>query len=97
MAEAIVGRLEKEVMNAPFGRTLGSFADKFFSRFKKTLDYEEYGGALILGIKGVGIVCHGGSSARAIKNAIRMAADYVAKNVQERLSIEMAGFQADVA
>jgi len=97
MAEAVVRRFENEVMSAPFGRTLASFAGQFFSRFKKTLDYEEYGGALILGIKGVGIVCHGGSSARAIQNAIQMAADYVEKNVQERLSVEMAEFKSDVA
>ena len=41
-----------------------------FATFRKRVDYEEYGGAPLLGIDGVGIVCHGKSSSQAIKNAI---------------------------
>src|SRR5437867_5218663 len=44
--------------------------------FKKRLDYSEYGGAPLLGIKGCAIVCHGSSNANAIKNAVRVAAEY---------------------
>ena len=51
-------------------------------------------GAPILGIKGVGIICHGKSSARAIKNAILMAVNFVNNRVQERLSLKMARFHA---
>ena len=64
-----------------------------FKNFKKRLDYAEQGGALILGIKGVGIVCHGGSSAKAIKNAIMTASNYTKNNVLERLSMHMARLQ----
>jgi glycerol-3-phosphate acyltransferase PlsX len=57
------------------------------------LDYAEQGGAPILGIKGVAIVCHGASPAKAIKNAIRTAALYVEKNIPERLARHMERFQ----
>ncbi len=42
-------------------------------RIFKILDYSEYGGAPLLGVKGVSIICHGASSANAMKNAIRVA------------------------
>ena len=44
--------------------------------FKKRVDYSEYGGAPLLGVKGVSIICHGRSNANAIKNAIRVAAEF---------------------
>jgi len=47
-----------------------------FVDFKKRLDYSEYGGAPLLGIKGVCIICHGSSNANAIKNAIRVASEF---------------------
>jgi glycerol-3-phosphate acyltransferase PlsX len=50
------------------------------------VDYAEYGGAPILGIKGVGIVCHGGSSVKAIKNAVKMAHDFAKEKIQDKLS-----------
>lgn len=43
----------------------------------RMLDYSEYGGAPLLGVNGVSIICHGGSSPKAIKNAIRVAAQAV--------------------
>jgi glycerol-3-phosphate acyltransferase PlsX len=44
-----------------------------FRELKKDLDYEEFGGAPLLGIDGVIVICHGGSSAKAIHNAVRVA------------------------
>ncbi len=48
---------------------------------KKRIDYAEYGGAPLLGVNGVCIICHGSSQARAIKNAIRAAVECVEKQV----------------
>ena len=45
--------------------------------FKQRLDYSEHGGAPLLGVKGVSIICHGSSKADAVKNAIRAAAECV--------------------
>lgn len=93
MAENVSRRLKDDMMESLLGKVLAVFGKSFFEKFEKTLDYAEYGGAPILGINGVGIVCHGGSSARAIKNAIMMAVDYVEKNVQDRLAVQVSELQ----
>jgi glycerol-3-phosphate acyltransferase PlsX len=56
-----------------------------FGKMKKTLDYAEYGGMPLLGIDGVTIIGHGGSSAKAIKNAIFAAERFVDSGINERL------------
>ena len=66
------------------------FAQNAFRQFKHRLDYSEYGGAPLLGIKGVCIVSHGSSNANAIKNAIRVAMEYANSKlnhtIEERIS-----------
>ena len=54
--------------------------------FKKSTDYDEYGGAPLLGINGTCIISHGRSTSKAIKNALRVAADYSSKRVYEAIS-----------
>jgi glycerol-3-phosphate acyltransferase PlsX len=54
-------------------------------RFKKELDYAEYGGAPLLGVNGVVIIGHGRSNAKAIKNAIRVAKEEVERAVNEKI------------
>ena len=49
--------------------------------FRRDLDYAEYGGAPLLGINGVCIICHGGSTAKAIRKAIDVAQRMVRANV----------------
>ncbi len=61
-----------------------------FSDFKRRLDYSEYGGAPLLGIKGVCIVSHGSSNSNAIKNALRVAADFANKGINQRIEAELA-------
>jgi fatty acid/phospholipid biosynthesis enzyme len=53
------------------------------------LDYAEYGGAPLLGLNGVAIIAHGGSGPKAIKNAIRVASDAAAHNVNQRISEDL--------
>jgi glycerol-3-phosphate acyltransferase PlsX len=90
LAESVTYRLKKDMMKSFTGKTLAMLGHNFFKRLEESLDYAEYGGAAILGIKGVGIVCHGNSSARAIKNAIKMAVTYVNNHVQDQLSRQMS-------
>jgi glycerol-3-phosphate acyltransferase PlsX len=93
MAEAIGIMFERE-MSRNFISKLGFWLGrKAFENFKRNLDYAEYGGALLVGIKGVGIICHGSSSPKAIKNAIKTAAEFVNNRVQERLEEGLAKFQ----
>ena len=61
-----------------------------FKRLKKRLDYSEYGGAPLLGIRGVSIICHGISSSNAIKNAIRVAKEFADNKVNARLEAELS-------
>jgi glycerol-3-phosphate acyltransferase PlsX len=60
-----------------------------FVDFKKRLDYTEYGGAPLLGLKGVAIVGHGVSNANAIKNAIRVAKQFAESGINERIEQEL--------
>ena len=52
-----------------------------FDDFKKRLDYSEYGGAPLLGVRGVCIVGHGSSNEKAIMNGIRVAAEFAPADV----------------
>ncbi len=55
----------------------------------RRLDFEEYGGGVVLGINGLGILCHGRSSSKAIKNAIAMAAHFIEKRIPNRILLEL--------
>jgi glycerol-3-phosphate acyltransferase PlsX len=56
----------------------------------RALDYSEYGGAPLLGVQGIAIICHGSSSANAIKNAIRVALQAVRSGLSQHIGAEMA-------
>ena len=59
-------------------------------RVFRVLDYSEYGGAPLLGVRGVSIICHGSSPARAIKNAIGVAAQSVESRLSQHIAAEFA-------
>lgn len=59
-------------------------------RVFKVLDYSEYGGAPLLGVRGVSIICHGASPPRAIKNAIQVAIQAVESGVSQKIGAEFA-------
>ena len=77
-----------KTMSAKVGYVLSRRA---FQNFKKRVDYSEYGGATLLGVRGVCIICHGGSNANAIKNAIRVAAEFAEGQVNEKIEGHLAG------
>jgi len=52
----------------------------------KSYDYEEYGGVPLLGVNGVSIICHGSSTSKAIKNALKVAHTMVEKDVNSLIS-----------
>lgn len=89
VAEAVTSRFKEDMIRSPAGRLLFLLGRRFFKKTVNSLDYAEYGGAPILGIQGVGIVCHGSSSARAMKNAIKLAVDNVENRLQEHMSREL--------
>jgi phosphate acyltransferase len=90
LAEAVSSMLRTEI-KASFLSQIGYFLSRSaFRKFKKKVDYAEYGGAPLLGIDGVGMICHGGSNVKAIKNAIRFAHEYASKGVNQRLAEKLA-------
>jgi glycerol-3-phosphate acyltransferase PlsX len=58
--------------------------------FREKLNYEEYGGAPLLGVNGVCIICHGSSSSRAICNAVRVAGEFVRSGLNDEIDREIA-------
>lgn len=72
----------------------GALLRPAFLALRSQLDYAEYGGAPLLGVDGVCIICHGGSSAKAIKNAIKVAARFVRQDVngEIREQLEANGY-----
>ena len=90
LAEMIKGVLKEELVRTPV-RKLGALLSRgAFTGLMARLDYSEYGGAPLLGLKGGCIVCHGRSSPKAIKNAIRVARDFVAAGIPEKVAEKIA-------
>ncbi len=82
----MLGAIIREELARDLGSRLGAVLSRSaFARFKKRVDYTEMGGAPFLGINGAAIICHGTSPPKAIKNAIRVAAEWVQRNVNEHI------------
>jgi phosphate acyltransferase len=76
-AEVIMSMVREEIGRAgPLARLGAALMMKPLRRLKSRTDYAEYGGAPMLGVDGVALICHGGSNARAIKNAVRVASRF---------------------
>lgn len=83
-------RLLKHELKASIQTKAGALLTRpAFQKFKKRLDYAEYGGAPLLGIKGVTVICHGRSNAKAIRNAIRVAHDYCTGDVNSKIEASL--------
>ena len=72
-AKLIMDMLKEEIYASTKGKIGGMFLKPSLSNLKKKMDYAEYGGAPLLGVNGVSVVCHGSSKARAIFKAIEVA------------------------
>ncbi len=89
LTEMITVLLKKD-LSRHFSSQIGALLSrKAFQSFKTRVDYSEYGGAPLLGVKGVAIICHGRSTPKAIKNAIRMARELCLCKVNEKIEEEI--------
>ncbi|MGN1153694.1 MAG: phosphate acyltransferase PlsX [Candidatus Gastranaerophilaceae bacterium] len=68
------------------GALIGLLAKPFMRRIYEKINYEEFGGALLLGVKGITVISHGRSKAYAIKNAVRVAKEAVETSVNRKIS-----------
>ena len=86
-----VRNLLKDSLRATLARQMGYLlARRAFDDFKKRMDYTEYGGAPLLGVRGICIVGHGSSNGNAIKNAIRVASEMADRRITETIAAEIA-------
>ena len=86
LARSIRHLLKRELTsNGILPRLGAALSMPAFKSFKKIVDYAEYGGAPLLGLKGIAIVCHGKSNEKAICSAMKLANSYIVKGTQQRL------------
>jgi glycerol-3-phosphate acyltransferase PlsX len=92
-AGEMMGLILKREFNSSFKAGMGFLLSKgaFRSLYKK-MDYSEYGGAPLLGLKGGCIICHGRSKAKAITNAIRITHQFLEEKIHERIQNRMKEF-----
>jgi len=87
----LVRQVLKESLEATITSQVGALLSRSaFADFKKRLDHTEYGGAPLLGVKGACFITHGSSNANAIKNAIRVAAEFVQREIPLSIERELA-------
>lgn len=83
----MIGKSLKSMFTKSWRTKLGYILVKpYLDEFKKKVDYSEYGGAPLLGVNGVCIIAHGSSSPKAIKNAIRLAGEFLNRKVNVHIS-----------
>lgn len=81
VAKMMANMLRQELTRDIKGKIGALLASGSFYRLRKRVDYSEYGGAQLLGVRGVCVIAHGSSGHIAIKNAIRVAKDAVEANI----------------
>lgn len=85
LGAALGSMLKAELKSSLWSRLGALIALPAFKRFAKKIDYAEYGGAPILGLNGIAIVCHGSANARSIQTSLQQAAILIQKNANEHL------------
>ncbi len=89
VAEMLFNLIKLELKKHPLAFASIPFLWGALKDLIKRVDYSEYGGAPLLGIDGVCIICHGMSNSKAICNAIKIAIESVKKNINEKISVKM--------
>ncbi|MGB0035728.1 MAG: phosphate acyltransferase PlsX [Candidatus Acidiferrales bacterium] len=90
LVEHIGGMLKKAIKSSLTSQLGYALSKRAFDAFRKRTDYSEYGGAPLLGVRGVTIIGHGRSNPNAIKNAIRVAAELCRARVNEKIEQELS-------
>ena len=90
VAQHIGGMLKKALKSTLSAQVGAMFSRSAFQEFKSQIDYSEYGGAPLLGVRGVTVIGHGRSNANAVKNAIRVATELVRSKVGEKIEEELS-------
>lgn len=78
--------IKQEFSVSFISKIIGLIAKPFMKRIYKRINYEEFGGALLLGVKGITVIAHGRSTSYAIKNAVRVAKEAVETEVNKKIA-----------
>src|SRR5262244_3149308 len=90
LAFQIFGLLRKSLKSSLFSQVGAMLSKSAFKGLKQKIDYTEYGGAPLLGVRGVCVIGHGRSNANAVKNAIRVAAGLARARVNDSIEEELS-------
>ena len=94
ISEGLVETVEQllhEELSSTFGTRVGYLLSRqAFRRFRRRVDYSEYGGALLVGLNGLCVVGHGRSSAKAVSNAVAMTIRFVKERLVQKLTADLA-------
>jgi len=91
LVKEVISELKAVADSSLLGKIGGFLLKPGLRKMKKRLDADEYGGALLLGINGVCVICHGSSSAKAISNAVLLAVDAVKGGVVSKIKDDLKG------
>ncbi|WFA99152.1 phosphate acyltransferase PlsX [Campylobacter coli] len=94
VATAIIHILKNEIKQSLISKLGALLMKPSFKRLKKHIDWQEYGGAPLLGVNGCVIISHGKSDARAIKNAIFQAINFSESNINQIIEKELEKYNA---
>jgi glycerol-3-phosphate acyltransferase PlsX len=97
LVEHIGGMLKKAIKSSLRSQLGYALSKRAFDDFRKRTDYSEYGGAPLLGVRGITIIGHGRSNPNAIKNAIRVATELCRSRVNEKIEQELSAATAATA
>lgn len=89
--------LKQEFKSDPLAQIAGLIAKPFMKRIYKKINYEEFGGALLLGVKGITVISHGSSKAYAIKRAVKVAKEAVEKEVNKKIAAFLENSNQEVS
>jgi glycerol-3-phosphate acyltransferase PlsX len=90
LVEHIGGMLKRAIKSSLKSQLGYALSKNAFDDFRKRTDYSEYGGAPLLGVRGITIIGHGRSNANAVKNAIRVANELCRSRVNEKIEQELS-------
>lgn len=94
LAVQIFDVLRKSLKSSPISQFGALLSQGAFKGLKKKIDYTEYGGAPLLGVRGICVIGHGRSNANAVKNAIRVAAGLSRAHINEKIEQELSATAA---
>jgi glycerol-3-phosphate acyltransferase PlsX len=87
LQDAVITLIKRELSASVITKTGAVLARPAFQNLRKRLDYAEYGGAPLLGVRSIVVVCHGSSNARAVRNAIRNVKEFSEHGALARIEL----------